>query len=158
MDHKVAANCSGQGRLEETAFGVFTPFCGARRLSDETHALAKRYLSGEIGRTLREASFAIAPEFLASNPTSNQRYAEAVRMIAAQAPLRILPGERLVGAATLKEAAWHQVPLTPFASISHTTLGFEKALRIGYRGIRREVEERIEKGGLDTAGRDLPAD
>ncbi len=136
-------------------FGVFTPFAGRKCLSEATRRLAARYLSGEIGRSVQPAAFSLDPEFLASQPTPNRHYAEAVRLIAAKAPLRILPGERLAGAATLREAAWHQTPLTPFGSISHTTLGFEKALRIGYRGIREQIDERMNRGGLDTEGVDL---
>jgi len=137
------------------SFGVFTPFTGRKRLSEATRALAERYLSGEIGRAVKPAAFALDPAFLAGEPTPNRHYAEAVRRIAAEAPLRILPGERLAGAATLREAAWHQTPLTPFGSISHTTLGFEKALRLGYRGIRAQIEERLQRGGLNAQGVDL---
>ncbi len=136
-------------------FGVFTPFAGDKLLSEATRQLALSYISGEIGRSVKPAAFALDPEFLESKPTPNRHYAEAVRRIAAKAPLRILPGERLVGAATLSEAAQHMTPLTPFRSISHTTLGFEKALRIGYCGIRKQIDERLQRGGLDTDGVDL---
>lgn len=142
-------------RLESSGFGVATPFRGECRLCSATRRLAARYLSGEIGRTVQDASFAIDPAFLRRSPTPNQHYAEAVRLIAERAPVRILAGERLVGAATLKEAARHTVPLTPFGSISHTTLGFEKVLRIGYRGIRGEITARLDRGGLDAEGIDL---
>ena len=125
------------------------------RLSKTTRELAARYLAGEIGRTIKPAAFSLDPAFLATSPTPNRHYAEAIWQIATQAPLRVLPGERLVGAATLIEAARHQTPLTPFASISHTTLGFEKALRIGYRGLREQIAGRLARGGLDDAGMDL---
>ncbi len=149
------ATLSRQAQLEATGFGVATPFAGERRLSAATRELAARYLAGEIGRTVEPATFAVAPAFLATSPTANQHYAEAVRLIAAQAPLRMLPGERLVGAATLVEAAQHRMPLTPFASISHTTVDFEKALQIGYRGLRAQIDARLARGGLDAAGVDL---
>jgi len=136
-------------------FGVFTPFSGNTRLSEATRELAARYISGAIGCLVQPATFALDPDFLATGPTPNRHYAEAVRLIAAQAPLRILPGERLAGAATISEAAWHKTPLTPFGSISHTTLGFEKALRIGCRGIREQIDERMNRGGLDAEGVDL---
>lgn len=141
--------------LSSGGFGVATPFHGGHRLSAATRELAARYLSGEIGRTIRSAAFAPAPEFLSSSPTPNRHYAEAVRLIAAQAPLRILPGERLAGAATLKEAMEHCTPAAPFPSLSHTTIGFEKALRVGYRGLRQEIEARLGHGDLDAAGTDL---
>jgi formate C-acetyltransferase len=136
---------------------VATPFRGKHRLNAVTRALAARYLAGEIGRTLQPASFGLDPAFLASSPTPNRHYAEAVRRIAEQAPLRILPGELLAGAATLKEAMLHQMPLTPFRSISHTTIGFEKALTLGLRGLRAKIDERLARGGLDDEGQDLLA-
>ncbi|OGV68650.1 MAG: hypothetical protein A3K19_14895 [Lentisphaerae bacterium RIFOXYB12_FULL_65_16] len=144
-----------QQKLCEAGFGTATPFHGTQRLSAQTRALAARYLSGEIGRGVRPAEFAIAPEFLQRMPTSNQHYSEAVRLIAAKAPLRILPGEKLAGGATLREGMQHRMPLTPFGSISHTTLGFEKALKVGYRGIRAEIEARLRHDDLDAEGADL---
>ncbi len=144
-----------QKKLRTDGFGVTTPFRGRQRLSAATRELAARYLAGEIGRTVQPAAFAPAPEFLAASPSPNQHYAEAVRLIAAQAPLRVLPGELLAGAATLKEATWHRTPASPFASISHTTIGFEKALQVGYRGLRAELEERLRRGDLDSQGTDL---
>ncbi len=141
--------------LESTDFGVATPFHAEHRLCAETRVLAARYLSGEVGRTMANAAFAVDPEFLAKSPTPNQRYAESVRLIASQAPLRLLPGERLAGAATLLEATRHVTPASPFRSLSHTTIGFEKALRIGYRGLRAEIDERLARGGLDAEGVDL---
>jgi pyruvate-formate lyase len=142
-------------RLEGGGFGVVTPFQGNVRLSAATRELAARYLSGEVGRTMQEADFAVSAEFLATNPTPNRLVAEAVRLMAERAPLRYLPGEKLAGAATLKEATEHRIPLTELGSISHTTLDFEKALRVGYRGIRAEIEARLARGGLDAEGQDL---
>jgi formate C-acetyltransferase len=142
-----------KARLQARGFGVVTPFTGAARLSQATRDLAARYLSGEIGASVRPATFAVAPEWQSASP--NRHYAEAVRLIGARAPLRILPGERLAGAATLREAATHQTPATPFGSTSHTTLDFENALRIGYRGLRARVTGRLARGSLDAAGVDL---
>ncbi len=141
--------------LPQKPFGVATGFDNPQRLCADTQALAEKYVSGEIGRSVKEATFSIDPNFLVASPTPNLQYAEAVRLIAAKAPLRILPGERLAGAATLKEAMWHRTPLTPFPSISHTTLGFDKVLRIGLRGIRAELDARVEQGDLDAKGTDL---
>ncbi len=80
--------------LASHGFGIATPFRGRQRLSAGTRQLAARYLSGEIGRTVQPAQFHLDPEFMATGPTPNRHYAEAVRQIATQAPLRILPGER----------------------------------------------------------------
>ncbi|MCF7837283.1 MAG: hypothetical protein K9N49_01510 [Candidatus Marinimicrobia bacterium] len=152
---KAATRHPRQARWAHQGFGVATPFAGTVRLSRATRDLATRYLSGEIGRAVQPTAFAVDPAWLATAPTPNRHYAEAVRLIAAQAPLRILPGERLVGAATLREAAQHLTPATPFRSISHTTLGFEKPLRIGYAGLRAQIAARLARGGLDVAGVDL---
>ena len=141
--------------LNELDFGVTTPFRGMKRLSSETRALAARYLSGEIGRTMAPAEFAVAPGFQKANKTDNQYVAEAIRLIATHAPLRLLPGEKLAGAATIKDATEHRIPATKHGSISHTTLGFEKALSVGYRGIRQEIDERLARGDLDDDAVDL---
>ena len=146
-----------QKKLVNEEFGAVTGFTGKPRLSKATRTLAARYLAGEIGRGMAPAAFAIDPDFFLQTPTSNQIYAEAIRLIAEQAPLRILPGERLAGAATLKEATQHRVPLTAFGSISHTTLGFEKALKLGLRGMRRELLARLRQRSLTPEARDLLA-
>ena len=54
-------------------------------------------------------------------PDQRELYLKSVRMIAANAPLRILPGEKIAGAATLKVARLHMVPISGYASVSHTT-------------------------------------
>ena len=156
MAPKKTASCPVQremeDRLKATGFGVTTPFRGQSRLCQATRELAAQYLSGAVGREMAEATFALSPEFVASNAPPARQAAEAIRLIAEQAPLRFLPHEKLAGAATLEEATWHRIPLTQFSSVSHTTLGFEKALRVGYRGIRAELDARIHRGGLDEEG------
>ena len=148
-----------QAQLATRDFGVTTGFApAAHRLSAATRALAARYLSGEIGRTtLRRAEFAIDPDFYLTLPTANALAAEAVQLIAERAPLRVLPEERLAGAATLLEATLHQLPLLGIGSISHTTLGFEKALRVGLRGLRAEIDARLTDPALDAEAVDLLA-
>ncbi len=130
------------------------------RLSPETHALAARALSGAWGRSVRDLPLSLDGVAELDGATDEQRYAHAVRLIAEHAPLRIEPQERLVGAATLAQATMHRVPVysegvPAFSSISHLTLGFDRALRLGYMGLRRQVEERLERGGLDARGEDL---
>lgn len=173
--------CVDQGKdLAACDFGIATGEKPPQRLTDQTRALAARYLSGEIGRTIEPAAFAIPDAFYLTLPSLNRQYAEAVRLIAAHAPLRIIPGEKLAGAATLQEALGHKVPLlrqaylghnvpdddhiarkrfTPpvqlLSSVSHTTLGFAKALRLGYCGIREEIRQRLARGGLDADGAEL---
>ncbi len=125
-----------------------------QRLSSSTRLLAARYLSGEFGRGMSDIG-PIEPEFFRNIPSQVQLYTKAVRTIAENAPLRIVQGEKLAGASTLKTAKNHMVPVLNMPSVSHTTLGFEKALSIGYAGIRKEIEDRLGKEGLDQDGNEL---
>ncbi|MBM4087516.1 MAG: hypothetical protein FJ272_22200, partial [Planctomycetes bacterium] len=127
-------------------FGVVTFPGGVRRLSEETRALAARVLAGEYGRAMGPAAFGLTPEQNALPP--ELRAAMAVKLIAEKAPLRIEPGERLAGASTLIEAARHQMPVANVPGTSHTTLGFDVALKSGLRGVRARITERRGRGGL----------
>ena len=148
--------------------------CGnSLRLCSGTHELSELYKSGEIGRSLSDYEAEIPASFLLEMPSAPRLYAEAIRQIALNAPIRMLPGERLAGAATLRKAMWHVIPGLKdiqlsgsgvqglcFAgnnvgSISHTTIDFEKIVRVGYKGLRAEIEERLSRGGLDSDGVDL---
>jgi formate C-acetyltransferase len=115
------------------------------RLSAATHRLAEQYLSGEVGRSMGKADFSVAPSFYRQVPSADGICAEAIRLIALKSPVRILPGERIVGAATLKDALDHRIPLTEYPSISHTTIGFEQALKIGLRGYRNAIVKSLRK-------------
>jgi hypothetical protein len=91
-----------------------------------------------------------------------RQFAECISIIARQAPLRIVPGEKVVGSATLLPATRHTVPVYSAASgepafrgTSHTTLGFDRVLDIGYAGLRQRIDERIARGGLDAEGREV---
>jgi formate C-acetyltransferase len=81
----------------------------------------------------------------------DMRYARSVKLVAEKAPLRILPGERIVGSATLKEAAGHSTPVAGVTSTSHTTLGFDRVLKIGYKGLREQIDARLARGGFDKS-------
>ena len=131
-----------------------------RRLSPRTHDLAERALCGEWGRSLVDLPLSLDdhPDLLEDTP--EMRYAHCVRLIAQHAPLRILPGERIVGSATLQQATFHQLPVyyqgkPAFASTSHVTLGFDHVLKIGLRGLRQQIADRLARGGLDARGVDL---
>ncbi|MDR1516779.1 MAG: hypothetical protein LBS52_01540, partial [Dysgonamonadaceae bacterium] len=124
------------------------------RLHPLTRQLAQRGLSGEFGRQLADANW----DFPAGTDTSLSiaaKHGEAALSVARNAPLRILPGELVAGSATLKESAAHQVPLLNVSSVSHTTIGFEKVLKQGYKGLRAEINERLNRGGLDADGTEL---
>lgn len=131
------------------------------RLSPVTHELAGRALSGEWGRSLVDMKdLALDGRDDVVGMSINQRYAYCIKLIAESAPLRIVPGEKIVGSATLRGALDHAVPVFAngryaFGSVSHLTAGFHHVLPIGYRGLREQIAERLERGGLDESGIDL---
>ncbi len=129
------------------------PAC-PKRLSDLTHDLARRALAGEHGRSMAKAAFAL-DESVVAGLSPDMRYAHAAKLVAEKAPLRILPGERIVGSATLVEAPAHQAPVAGVNSTSHTTIGFHRVLKMGYQGLRRQIAERLARGDLDEKGVDL---
>lgn len=119
-----------------------------RRLSARTRELAELALSGAHGREMAYADFALPPG--EPGESADLRYGRAMRLIAERAPLRVLSGERIVGSATLREAAEHRTPLVATGSVSHTTLGFHRVLTEGLDGLRRRIEERLARGGFDS--------
>lgn len=126
-----------------------------KRLSDRTHELADRALAGEHGRAMQPVEFSLAEAGDLSGLSEQGQYAAAVRLIARRAPLRLIPGELLAGSATLLEARGHKTPVLGSWSTSHTTPGFDRALKIGYAGLRQEIQARLQRGGLDEQGVDL---
>lgn len=157
-------------QLSTQAMAVLTDKFGAvatteapARLSEATRRLAARYLAGEIGAAMRRAEFSLEQQAL-ELPLAT-RYAETIALIARHAPLRIDAEERLVGAATLREASWHETPASsiPRAPVStnvdqpavhglsgtsHVTIDYEKLLRVGYGGLRAQILARRARGGL----------
>lgn len=131
-----------------------TSFPTPRRLSDKTHELARVGLSGEWGRATANATVKLEDHVDVSRLSEEMKYAESVRLIAEHAPLRILPFERIVGSATLREACGHAVPIYNKGSVSHTTIGFGDVLGIGYKGLRKQIEDRLARGA-DEKGADL---
>lgn len=138
------------GRLD-----LLPPPAGPRRLADITHQLAGRGISGEWGRSTVNAGVKLEDHVDVKALSEEMRYAHAVRLIAEHAPLRVLPGERVVGSATLREGTTHAVPIYGKASVSHTTIGFGHALQVGYKGVRKQIDERLAGGGLDAKGVDV---
>jgi len=129
-------------------------FPSPQRLSDDTHALARRGLSGEHGRALVSAGFSLDEE-LTKSLSPDMRYAHAVRLIAEKAPLKVLAGERIAGSATLREAALHQTPVFNESSTSHVTIGFDQVLPMGYNGLREKIQERLSRQDMDEEGHEL---
>jgi pyruvate-formate lyase len=125
------------------------------KLSERTRALAERGLGGELGRQMFPADPGLAKGLPAGGVSEEMKCALAIRLIAETAPLRILPEELIVGSATYLEAVFHRVPILGSRSTSHLTVGFDRALRMGYRGMRRQIVERLARGDLDDRGADL---
>lgn len=140
--------------LLEKEFGVVTMKGGPCRLSEATRALAARALGGEFGRGMKAAEFSLSAEEV-RGLSAHQHYARAIMAIAAKAPIRVVAGERVVGAASLLDATKHMTPLTGFGSTSHTTLGFDRGLEMGYAGLRKKVEARLARGDVDGKGREI---
>lgn len=135
--------------------GAVSPPQVTHKLSDATHELARRGLSGEWGSSTVPAGVKLEDCMDATGLSEEMRYAHCIRLIAERAPLRVVSHERVVGSATFREACHHGVPIFGKTSVSHTTLGFDRVLRIGYKGLRKQVEDRIARGGLDDKGRDF---
>lgn len=124
------------------------------RLSSKTRELAFRVLSGEFGREMASAVFFHNRED-AKGQDLNRFYAGIIKKIAKTAPLRILEEEKIIGAATLYEATKHNTPGCDIRGTSHTTIGFEEILTIGYKGLRSRIETRLDDYTLDDKGRTL---
>ncbi len=121
--------------------------------------MAERALGGEWGRSLVDLPLEISADDLMVVP-AEIIYARAVKMIAENAPLRIVPGEMLVGSATLLGATCHNLPVYcqgrfAYPSTSHVTLGFDWVMKLGYSGLRKMVNERLACCDLDQNGLDL---
>lgn len=130
-------------------------FPSPKRLSDATHELARRGLSGDLGREIGSLGLKVDEAVDTKGMSADMRVAQAIKLIAERAPVRIQPLEPIVGSATLREAALHSVPACDLSSVSHTTLGFDRVLKLGYKGLRKQIDERLARGDLDAKGVDL---
>ena len=124
-------------------------------LSAATHARAARALAGEFGRGLQELSVSLDEVAGIETMSMSRRYATGVALIAEHAPIRILPQQPIVGAATLLKSAHHALPITHqgrnFWAVSHLTPGFDRVLTLGYSGLRAQIEARLVRG-VDAQG------
>lgn len=127
-------------------------FCGTGRkrpirLSEETRDFAVRSLHGEYGEdamTHLDIPMDNIHDFASLD--GDEQYSLCIDAIAREAPLRLIDGEKLCGAATLGRAIFHQIPTTyggnvVFGSVSHLTLDFATVLKIGLNGIQKQVEQ-----------------
>lgn len=81
------------------------------------------------------------------------KYDAMIRAIVEKCPIRIVPGERIVGSANLGTAIHHVIPVTRggntiWGSLSHVTLGFDRAVLGGLDAMEAEIDSRIARGDL----------
>lgn len=107
------------------------------RLSGKTRSLASLYLTTDtIKKSMLKSEFTFE-----AKDSLHKTYSENIRLIAENSPLRIIPGEKLAGSAVYIEAAHHACPGGKFAATSHTTLGFERGVKLGLRGLEKEITD-----------------
>ncbi|MBQ6824080.1 MAG: hypothetical protein IJP27_05470 [Clostridia bacterium] len=116
------------------------------KLSDATLRFAAESLGGRYGKEAMKLP-AISMDHIEgfSELPRIDQYDLAIEAIVEQAPLRILPHEKVHGAATLGGAILHRVPVTYqgnylLSGVSHLTVNFKKILEKGYRGLYEEIE------------------
>ena len=128
-------------------FACGTGYTRPVRLSAETRAFADRSMHGVYGddaMTHKTIAMDTVPGF--AEMDGMERYSHAVDEIARRAPIRLIPGEKICGAATLGGAISHIIPVTfggenVLWSVSHVTVGFDRVLEIGMNGILHDVDE-----------------
>ena len=118
---------------------------GVKRLSDETRNLAEFYLTGGCLKRNLNGEFSLAALHLPESTPPALQHARLARQIAERSRLEILPEERLAGAAPNWEAMMHQIPGSGgLSSISHVTIDFGNAVRLGLSGLEEEIRERLD--------------
>ena len=120
------------------------------RLSEATREFAYDSLNRKYGLdTLNVDAVNLNEVADFSKLTDIEKYDIAIKKITSDAPLRICPGERVSGAATLGMAIQHLVPAIydgkpVFTSVSHLTIDFETILKKGINEIKREAQAAYE--------------
>ena len=116
-----------------------------KRLSDETRNLAEFYLTGGCLKRNLNGEFSLAALHLPESTPPALQHARLARQIAERSRLEILPEERLAGAAPNLDAMMHQIPGSGgLSSISHVTIDFGNAVRLGLSGLEEEIRGRQE--------------
>ena len=122
------------------------------RLSEATRVFASESLEHhKYGLDTRRTEAVILDGIEGFEALGNlEKYDRAVAEIAAKAPVRICPGERISGAATLGGAIGHVVPAKfggqfVFGSVSHLTIDFQSVLDEGIDGIRARANAALER-------------
>lgn len=121
------------------------------RLKEETRLFAYESLNHKYGRMTMETPCVTLDDVEDfRNLSELAKYDAAISRICETAPIRIVEGEKVSGAATLSDAAWHRVPAQYggepiFGSISHLTVDFETVLKRGVDSIRKDAEQSLEE-------------
>ncbi len=128
-------------------------FCGTGikrpiHLSEETRAFADRSLHGVYGDDAMSHKYVTMDHIPGFDELPiEEKYALCIETIAKEAPLRLIPGEKLCGSANLGGAIfWHQVPATYNGAVvcepaSHLTLDYGTVLKIGFNGIAAKLRD-----------------
>lgn len=120
-------------------------------LSKETRRFADESMHHRYGLDTRRTMEVVLDDvegFESMSPL--QRHDAAIARIAATAPVRVCPGEKISGAATLGRAIGEEIPATYhgnilFSGISHLTTDYETVLKEGLVSIRRQAEVALER-------------
>ena len=121
------------------------------RLSEDTRNFAWESLQGKYGDlTMQTLNVCMDDVVGFEKMTEYQKYDHAIAKITKEAPIRICGEERISGAATFGRAICHQVPAVYNgealqSSVSHVTLGFDKAVHLGINAIEKQILERMEQ-------------
>lgn len=132
------------------------------RLSEKTRTLAERALNGEFGKEMEQMDHVSVPKMDDANQTANTRYTECVMQIARQTPIRLVDDELIAGAATLNMVKTHCMPvrfenneITSLPSVSHLTCGYDRVIKIGYTGLRKEIRQSMKVHKNDAVKMDF---
>ena len=126
-----------------------------KRLSEETRALAGRYLTGKYQYRIKDMGFRLEDLKLPADCPPEIEHGKNTILTAEKSSIDILPEERLAGSASNIQALWHSIPGYPSPrkwgarghSISHTTVDFGDAVRKGLSGLETEIRKRMEGDG-----------
>ena len=126
------------------------------RLSEATRRFAYDSLNHVYGLDTKKTPCVFLDHIPAFKTYSAlEQYDAAISEIAAKAPLRIVPGELLSGAATLGDAISHFVPAryenqNICYSVSHVTLGFDFAVAEGINAVEARIRHNMSQTAGDT--------
>lgn len=140
-----------------TAFNEKRPV----RLNETTRLFAFESLHGRYGDDAMRNPYVNMDSCQGFDELSDyEKYDTMISKIAAEAPVRICEHELVSGSATLGGAIGHIVPAirngsSIWPSISHVTLGFDKVLKVGIRGIEHEIAAKLCDNGLSDEQKEI---